>query len=213
MTIQPDWESACRYVFKRLEEELPPNLSYHGIHHTRDDVLPAAGRLAVLAGLPEEDSLMLRTAALYHDIGFVERYQHNEIVAARIAAESLPQFGYNPSQIEAIRGIILATQMPQSPRTFAQQLICDADLDSLGREDFFTVSMNLLNEMRIISGFDVSLEEWYKIQVAFLSNHTYFTQTARNLREPGKQRNIQELHRRLAEIHSAEPGSFLRETS
>ncbi|MBD3307797.1 phosphohydrolase, partial [candidate division KSB3 bacterium] len=72
-----DFEKAEAYVLTRLGEELPNDLPYHGIHHTRDDVLPAAERLAMLAGLNGDHFLVLRTAALYHDIGYVEQYAHN----------------------------------------------------------------------------------------------------------------------------------------
>ncbi len=93
---QPDFERAREYVLMRLEQELPPNLFYHGIHHTRDDVLPAVARLAAMARLSKRQTLLLKTAALYHDIGFIEQYEMNEPVAIRIASETLPSFGYDP---------------------------------------------------------------------------------------------------------------------
>ena len=44
----PDFERAKHYAFERLEHNLPPNLMYHSPAHTREDVLPAAERLAAL---------------------------------------------------------------------------------------------------------------------------------------------------------------------
>ena len=61
---EPDFKQAWDYVLRRLSQELPANLYYHGIHHTRDDVVPAAIRLANLADLSEKDMLILKTAAL-----------------------------------------------------------------------------------------------------------------------------------------------------
>ena len=78
---RPDYERAREYVLNRLTHELPDGLYYHGIHHTRDDVVPAAVRLAVLAGLGETQTLILKTAALYHDIGYIQQYEVNEDIA------------------------------------------------------------------------------------------------------------------------------------
>jgi len=172
-------------------------LYYHGIHHTRDDVLPAVQRLAALAGVDEDDLLLLRTAALYHDTGYIEQYSNNEPVGARFARETLTNFGYTPAQIEAIVQMILATRMPQTPQNFLEALLCDADLDSLGREDYLETSHNLRAELSVY-GTPIPLPAWYRRQLDFLSSHTYFTGVARALRDAGKQANIRRLKELLA---------------
>jgi uncharacterized protein len=45
---QPDFERAKQYALERLEQDLSPALTYHCLTHTRDDVMPAAERLAAL---------------------------------------------------------------------------------------------------------------------------------------------------------------------
>lgn len=192
----PDWESARDYILERLARELPPELYYHGVHHTRDDVLPAAELLAQQMGLDADQRLLLKTAALYHDTGFLIRYTDNEELAAAIAAETLPQFGYTPAQIAEIQALIRATRIPQQPQTLLQALLCDADLDSLGREDYLETSHNLRRELAA-HGTPISMRDWYTQQLAFLSNHQYFTAAARAFRDAGKQANIAELKRRL----------------
>ena len=57
---QPDFKRARQYALERLERELPPTLIYHSLAHTRDDVVPAAERLAALpvgSGRKAEDIL------------------------------------------------------------------------------------------------------------------------------------------------------------
>jgi len=195
----PDFEGVRAYLLELLARDLPPTLAYHGVHHTRDDVLPAAERLAAQAGLVAEQALLLKTAALYHDAGFLYQYADNEAWAARLAGQTLSQFGYTPEQIAAIQALIEATHMPQHPQGLLQALLCDADLDSLGREDFLETSHNLRQELEA-HGTPVPLKEWYRRQLDFLSTHRYFTEAARSLRDAGKQRNIAELQRRLAEL-------------
>jgi len=184
-----DFEAVKHYILTRLARELPDDLPYHGLHHTRDDVLPAAERLGKLSGLNGEDFLLLQTAALYHDVGYIEQYACNEPVGARIAEETLPGFGYSSVQIEAIRAAILATQMPQAPRTALDQLMCDADLDSLGRDDYLKTSHDLRDELAA-HGTVIPLKTWYERQWEFLSGHTYFTEAARKLRRAKKLENV-----------------------
>ncbi len=188
---QPDFEQARRYALERLEQELSLQLVYHSLWHTRDDVAPAAERLAALEGVTGEDLLLLKTAAFYHDIGFIERRVDHEEAGARIAAEVLPGFGYNPMQIELIRGMILATKVPQSPTTRLEQILADADLDVLGREDVFLLRLQNLRDELAAFGVVMTDEEWYNAQLKFLQAHRYFTPAARSLRDTQKKHNLE----------------------
>lgn len=190
------WQDVRNFVLPKLENELSPDLYYHGVHHTRDDVVLATERLAAEVGLDAEASLLLKTAALYHDTGFLKRYIRNEPLAAEFARETLPRFGFMPYQIAAIKGMIMATQLPQSPRTQLEALMCDADLDALGRSDFWGVNCDLRRE-RIAHGYKVSMVEWLENQILFLESHTYCTLAAHSTRYAQKQRNIAMLNQRL----------------
>jgi uncharacterized protein len=192
----PDFNRAQEYALRRLHMELPGKLYYHGIHHTRDDVLPAAERLAAMAGITGERLLLLRTAALYHDIGWIEQGDGHEEIGVRIVQEILPGFGYNDSQVDVISNMIRATQVPQSPQTELEQLLCDADLDSLGRADFFVTSQLLRLELTA-QGVEISLRRWHEMQLQFLAEHSYFSATAQALRGPGKEKNVHEVRELL----------------
>jgi uncharacterized protein len=195
---QPDYAGAERFALERLERELPPNLFYHSVEHTRDEVMPAVTRLAALEGVDGESQALLRTAAVYHDIGFLAQYVDNEPIAVRITGETLPRFGYTPAQLRLIDGLILATRLPQTPRTLLQEIIADADLDVLGRETFFERSLALRAEM---AAYGTAMPEthWYARQLEFLQSHRYFTAAARKLRNAQKQRNIERLNDMLAQ--------------
>ena len=187
---QADWEEAKAYVVRRLSEGLPPTLYYHNLAHTLEDVVPAAERLALEAGINPEEQLLLRTAALYHDLGYVQQYRENEIIAVQIATATLPRFGYTPEQIQRINTLIMATHMPQTPKSQLEALLCDADLDSLGREDFRETNRRLRLELAIHDR-PVPQELWFIQQLQFLTQHNYWTPCARKLRLAGKQQNIQ----------------------
>jgi uncharacterized protein len=197
----PDFERARQYALERLERELPASLTYHCLAHTQDDVVPAVERLAALEGVDGEDLLLLRTAAYYHDLGFVEQPADHEATSVRIAAEVLPRFGYSPAQIEVIGGIILATRIPPEPRTHLQEIMADADLDLFGRDDFWPLNRTLRAELATL-GRPMTDEAWHDSQLALLQAHRYFTASARTLRQGLKQRHIEELAALLEECRT-----------
>lgn len=185
----PDYEAAKEYALDRLANELPADLVYHSLEHTVQDVVPAVTRLATIEDVQGENYLLLQTAAYFHDIGFVERRNEHEEVAARIARAVLPQLGFNPDQIERICGMIMATRLPQSPQDHLEAIMADGDLDVLGRPDFWEKNHALRQEL-LSNGLTMTDKEWYQEQINFLQEHSYFTPAARMMREEQKAKNI-----------------------
>src|SRR5512146_2926732 len=124
---QADFDRAREHALERMARELSPLLVYHSLAHTRDDVVPAAERLAALEGVDGEDLLLLRTAAYYHDIGFVERREDHESAGIRIIREVLPAFGYSSEQVETVCDLVATTRPPQTPHNLVEQILADAD--------------------------------------------------------------------------------------
>jgi hypothetical protein len=90
--------------------------------------------------------------------------------------------------------MIMATKIPHSPRNLLEQIVCDADLDYLGRDDFKKISNTLFEEMKTYA-YVHSEKEWYNIQRKFLESHTYYTEFGKKNREAGKQRHLKEICR------------------
>jgi predicted metal-dependent HD superfamily phosphohydrolase len=197
MELEQQFNKLGQELLVKFRNELPAGLHYHNMNHTWDDVLPAAEFLATKEGVSGDDLTILRTAVLFHDIGFIEQYLNNEPIGVHISASLLPDYDYTPDQITRVKNIILATEVPQTPKNLLEEIICDADLDSLGRDDFFTISMNLWREICHFSE-PLSLLQWFEGQKTFLSSHKYFTNSSRELREPGKQANLAEIELLLA---------------
>lgn len=203
MTL-PDFAQANAYALTRLAQELAPQLAYHSIVHTRDDVVPAATRLAALEGVAALDTHLLETAAYFHDLGFVEIRVGHEAVSVRLAQEVLPGFGFTPAQVTLVAGIIWATMVPQNAKTLLEKIMADADLDVLGREDFWPRNEALRAEL---AAYDSVFTDagWYAGQLRFMQNHQYFTAAARQLREARKQQHIHEMQTRLQATEAIHP--------
>jgi uncharacterized protein len=202
---QPDFEGARDYALKRLERELAPSLFYHSLAHTRDEVAPAAERLAALEGVEGEPRMLLLTAAYYHDIGFLRQRDDHESASVAIARETLPAFGYGQAQIQAIGRMIMATSTSREPRTLLEKILVDADLDALGTEAYHRRSMDVRREMEAF-GSTMSDAEWYRSQVELLQSHRYWTQAAQRLHDAGKQRNLELVKARLEPLQARPAG-------
>lgn len=195
-------DRARRYALGRLERDIPDGLFYHSLAHTVSDVVPAAEFLAEREGVTGTALLQLRTAAWFHDVGFVELRVGHEAVGARLAAEVLPGFGYSPSDIMTIQAIIMATAIPQSAATPLERIMADADLDVLGRDDFLSRNTNLRRELAFY-GQEFSDAQWFSGQLKFVGTHRYFTGSARALRDQTKARNVETLKEVLANATTA----------
>ncbi len=177
-----------RYVLNILEENLPEKFYYHSYKHTKD-VVKAVERIALLEGVTDEGLFLLKTAAIFHDAGFIERYEHNEPIGARMATEILPKYGYTEQHIKTIVELIHVTEIPHRPINKLQEIICDADLDYLGRDDFEKIADRLRRELREMNKID-SDKAWDELQIKFLNQHRYFTKTAKETRQKKKEENI-----------------------
>lgn len=191
-----DFDHARKEIINRLKSLLPEDVIYHDVPHTIN-VEKAAIRYAQLEGLNQRDIVLLRTAVLFHDSGFIRSYEHNEPFGALMARKLLPGFGYSQEDIEIIEKIILATHFSVEPTTLLEEIMCDADHDYLGRPDYLSIANKLRKELKNY-GTEFSDQEWIEFQLNFLINqHHYYTETAKNIREQGKQNRINELRRLL----------------
>ena len=182
------FQQLAQIIWGRLKNELPACLTYHNIDHTRD-VMQAVAFLAAAENVNAKDKHLLQTAALFHDTGFLQSRDGHEAISCDIARQYLPGYGYSAAEIETVCSMIMATKLPQSPQNLPEQILCDADLDYLGRDDFFKLSNRLFEELNaecIIKDED----EWNREQIDFMVGHHYFTFTAVNLRQPKKEEYI-----------------------
>ena len=184
-----DTQAAKAYILAKLKSELPPQRTYHSLEHTLDVYASVIG-IAEQEGVTGEGLALLKIAALYHDAGFTVQDLDHEVAGCAIVREQLPRFGFTSPQIELICDMIMSTRIPQTPRNKLGRILCDADLDYLGRNDFERIGTTLFNEMRTY-GVLKTEREWNELQVRFLERHRYFTTTNKKMREADKQKHLE----------------------
>jgi uncharacterized protein len=201
MTQPSNFEGARDYAIRRLENELSPDLTYHCLKHTIEEVVPAADRLAREEKIGADERLLLLLGAYYHDLGFIYQRQDHESISIQLAEQALTMFGYTNKQIAIIRGIIKATRIPQSPSNLLEMIIADADLDYLGQAYFWERSSDLRSELANF-GEEFINEEWYAYQLKFIQSHHYFTVSQQSLRDANKLCHIREIQERLEMVRN-----------
>lgn len=181
------------------------SLVYHNLDHTRS-VVGSAIQVANHYQLADKDFFIVVIAAWFHDAGYFNGpvAQHEERGAA-IAESFLTGKGVSADIIEAIRGCILATVMPQRPSGLLQQIVCDADLYHLGTDQFSDRNKLMRKEIELVYNKTISKDDWRRGTVKLLEQHQYHTDYARLLLTDKKQENLNRLKQKLTGDMPASP--------
>ncbi len=195
-----DFKNLRTHILNQLKSLLPEYLSYHDLPHTID-VEKAVIRYANLEGISKEDLILLRTAALFHDAGFILQYHKNEDIGIGMVRSALPKYGYTNNQIDKIVQIINATKLSVEPSSLLEQIMCDADHDYIGRPEYHIIAKKLREELALNKKVFTE-REWIEFQLEFLENqHVYYTETANNIRSISKKKRIKELKKQLKKLN------------
>jgi predicted metal-dependent HD superfamily phosphohydrolase len=198
-----------QYIRELFRDELPDGIKFHDANHTlhpTKGVVAVANRIAISEGISEIDRELLITAAYFHDTGYVREYDKNEPIAARQAGRILKMIGYKPNEVKKIQKMILSTDLDREPKTHIEKILCDADLDNLGRDDFLHLD-GRLREGRRARGVDVSDDlKWYSGTLQLIKKHQYYTQSQKKLREKGKQKNLKKLLNKMENVENRKQG-------
>lgn len=186
---KPDYLGVTNEVLTMLKEKLPKGIYYHTHNHALN-IMNAVEFLGFGEEIFTEDILLLKTAALFHDLGFIDKYQDNEKIGASYARKILPNYGFSDEQIKKVERLILATIFDSEPTDILEEIIKDADLDYLGRDDFEDISKKLMREY-LENNIVKSKKEFLKNQVEFLKSHMFLTDTAKSSRIEKKKKNIE----------------------
>ncbi len=190
------YDQLYSFVISILEKHIAPKFTYHNADHTQI-VLDNATAIGEKENISEDEMVLLKTAALLHDVGFIENHLNHEMLSCKFAKKHLPEFDYSSKEISQICEMIMATKLPQTPKNHLSNILCDADLYYLGGDQYQFYADQLYHEFKS-TGILKTKEEWYQRQLDYLEEHQYFTKWAQ------EERNDQKIKNKLnLEKHSA----------
>ena len=152
-------------------------------------------QIGIALNCSEREIQLLKIAALFHDLGFIQTRKGHEKASAELFLLA-SEHKINDIQRQQISACILATTLPQSPQNLLEQIICDADLDYLGRNDFEEISQDLFQEMHACGEMS-DLHKWDEIQVVFLDKHHFHTSFNQSRRNEQKSQHLAAIKERL----------------
>ena len=188
-------------MFSMYEQKLPKKYYYHNLNHMKD-VVEQVENIGRAEGINDEDMHILKTAALLHDAGFMQTYKDHEHAGMELARQMLPNEGYSQEQIDRICCLIECTILTEEPQNLLERIIRDADLDYLGRDDYFPISQELYKELLEMNLIKENDFEWCHGQITFLQEHTYYTDYSRKVRNPVKVKHIQWLQEQITKFNN-----------
>lgn len=183
-------------VLEEMGKQLPKCLFFHSVEHV-SDVVNNAMKIADAYKVKKKEREMLYLAALFHDIGYVKKYRNHEEEGAKIAKSYLEKIGYDEKDIQKVAKAILATKLPQEPKSRLERILCDADLANLGRDDFLLQTLLLYDESKSKRTFKGNERAWCKATLDFMRAHRYRTREAKRMWNYGKANNKKMLQRML----------------
>jgi predicted metal-dependent HD superfamily phosphohydrolase len=183
-------------VMQRLRFELNVKYLYHDCRHT-EDVIRQVQEIGYRENVNQHEIALLKLAALYHDLGFLVQRANHESAGVELFMQESIDSDISEEEKQTVASLIMVTKIPQQPKTLLESIICDADLDYLGREDFPSIAEFLYLELKACGEMN-DRARWNEIQLSFLGAHQYHTESSRRLRTNGLQNNIEFVRRRLA---------------
>ena len=189
---------SSKFVKDLFDKNLPGWAQYHSIQHTMETV---EGCLEIGKGseIDDDDLEILLVAAWFHDTGFTETVEGHEEKSIEIAGSFLRRHRAAEEFVNKINECILATRLNIKPETLLEKIICDADLISLGRHDYFEKNSLLKNEIELREQVEFSNLEWLKRSLQFLDSHQYHTDYAKSKFDPGLRYNRDTVYKALTE--------------
>lgn len=179
-----------------FKEKLPDWAQYHDIWHTVETV-KGCEEIGSASFLSEEDLEILYIAAWFHDTGYIYQADGHEEKSVEITSEFLNTLDYPKEKITEVVKCILATKISNHPNNLIESVICDADLISLGKDDYLQKNNLLKREMELRENKKLSEGEWLKRSLNFLLSYKYYTEYARHHYDNQLKINIRNLEEML----------------
>lgn len=187
---------ARSHVRKWLARHLPIHMRFHDLDHTLL-VARTAVSIAQAMGCSREEVHLLEMAALFHDLGYCQKYEGHEDVGAALAREFLKRHEVPERSVQRVESLIKATKVDHKPRGLLQKVIRDADSVKAGQVDFEEKGELLRVELEAVNGKRIGKRAWLKANLEYLEKHRFHTSHAQLRYGPQKELNLVRLRTRL----------------
>jgi predicted metal-dependent HD superfamily phosphohydrolase len=195
MVVDESLVEDCILYATNLIDKLNEDFYYHNTQHTLL-VIEVAKKLAIEEGLTEKEQMLLSIAAAFHDTGFTRETMNHEAAGVWIMGDYL-RYRVKPADLLVIEHLILATDVAALPLNKLEKVIKDADLSYLGTKTFIEKSNLLRKEWQAIRKLTFNDNDWLKMNLRFLKENEFHTDSAKRIFEKVKEQNLKEIELRI----------------
>lgn len=192
MRENPLFTSAYTYIIKNNKGENNPYHNNGHLYNVFVDVI----KMCEYYDIKGIEEISMGLAALFHDfdhngtIGQDNINIDNSIKGFHVWYSSLDESDKQSIDVDLVEKMIRTTEFPSrpDPETIKEQIMMDADMLSLYRNNWFDTTIVGLSKE-----FKVTLEKQIENQIKFVSNLKFFTDYATNLHNKFKEYMLREL--------------------
>ncbi len=192
------------YVKNLLKDRLSSAYTYHNLEHT----LHVVDHIKILAkeeNISHEDTENLLLAGWFHDLGYISDCDNHEEESRKITEKFLREHQVDDNRIQKIGELILATQKFYEPKNHLEEIIRDADCAHLASKNYFKISENLRNEIKVVAQKKISKIKWAELNLEFFTKHQFYTTFAKENWQANKDENTKKL---ISQIESIKGEKF-----
>ncbi|UFX82821.1 HD domain-containing protein [Candidatus Absconditicoccus praedator] len=188
-----------KYVYDKMFDFHEKGILYHNFDHVLD-VLGRVDYLADSEGVGAENKELLQISALFHDIEYLQDPANHEYKSSITAEKFLLNINFPEDKIDIIKSIIRATKMDQKPTNILEQIISDADLDNMGREDFVQKCDIIKKEVENINNIKIEEKKRYQQTLSLMDNIVFYTSTQKKERDDVLEKNKKILEEKIKSL-------------
>lgn len=179
-----------------LAEKLPENIIYHNFDHALL-IKKYAETIGEHEGLTAEEMNILRISALFHEVGYINSFEHCQEESIVQASAFLEEHGVDPLTADRVSEVIRATKLPQSPKDKIAEVLCDADMMYIASEDGIEQFDLIYDETALVKPNLNKRAVFEKGYIDIYTKHSYFTQYGKTVLQPKKEAAVKRLSDRL----------------
>lgn len=176
--------------------------SFHSVDHTRS-VVEKAIEWAKACKLESADSEALQLAAMFHDLGYLSRYDDHESQGVKMFLDFAREHDVSENQQKAVKRLIESTRKTHSDFTDPLCAIMhDIDRAGMGMPDFIEQGLKLREEWGHFKDLETNDAEWFAFQIEYLSKTKFKTDHGILNYSDQKQKNLESLKELLTRSSS-----------
>lgn len=190
------------HIFQIHKDTLSHQYTYHNFNHTLR-VVNGLEEILTHITITQHEADLLRYAAWFHDVGYINSWEGHEERGAQIAQTYLLENGVAHDDVRIVMSLILATKLDYVPENDLECILKDADFAHFSDDNYVETSNLLKKEIEQLCDKSFTQLEWLEQnRDIMLYKHRYYTSYTQQNWQPTKQKNLLDVLDKIEKINT-----------